>query len=124
MYVPPHFEVSDTAVSHDLIAHHPLGVLITQSESGLNANHIPFEVYKKHEESQPKPWKMSDALRDYMEMMVKSIVCIEIEITRLVGKFKLSQNRENRDRLNAGQMLVEQGNDLLGKAMLDVLPPK
>jgi transcriptional regulator len=59
-----------------------------------------------------------------MEMMVKSIVCIEIEITRLVGKFKLSQNRENRDRLNAGQMLVEQGNDLLGKAMLDVLPPK
>ena len=37
---------------------------------------------------------------------------------------KLSQNRENRDRLNAGQMLVEQGNEVLGKAMLDVLPPK
>jgi transcriptional regulator len=79
---------------------------------------------KKHEESQPKPWKMSDAPRDYMEMMVKSIVGIEIKITRLIGKFKLSQNRENRDRLNAGQMLVEQGNEVLGKAMLDVLPPK
>ena len=79
---------------------------------------------KKHEESQLKPWKMSDAPHDYMEMMVKSIVGIEIEITRLIGKFKLSQNRENRDRLNAGQMLVEQGNEVLGKAMLDVLPPK
>ena len=67
---------------------------------------------------------MSDAPRDYMEMMVKSIVGIEIEITRIIGKFKLSQNRENRDRLNAGQMLVEQGNEVLGKAMLDIVPPK
>ena len=67
---------------------------------------------------------MSDAPRDYMEMMVKSIVGLEIEITRMIGKFKLSQNRENRDRLNAGQVLVEQGNEVLGKAMLDVVPPK
>ena len=67
---------------------------------------------------------MSDAPRDYMEMMVKSIVGIEIEITRLIGKFKLSQNRENRDRLNAGTVLVEQGNEILGKAMLVVVPPK
>jgi transcriptional regulator len=59
-----------------------------------------------------------------MEMMVKSIVGIEIEITRLIGKFKLSQNRENRDRLNAAKVLVEQGNEILGKAMLDVVPPK
>jgi transcriptional regulator len=79
---------------------------------------------KKHEASQPKPWKMSDAPRDYMEMMVKSIVGIEIEITRFIGKFKLSQNRENRDRLNAGQVLVEQGNGVLGRAMLDVVPPE
>jgi transcriptional regulator len=67
---------------------------------------------------------MSDAPRDYMDMMVKSIVGMEIEITRIIGKFKLSQNRENRDRLNAGQMLVEQGNEVLGKAMLDVVLPK
>ena len=210
MYVPPHFEVSNPEILQDLIAHHPLGVLVTQSESGLNANHIPFEleansstngilrahvarnnpvwqlsangdevlvvfqaddayispnwypskhethqqvptwnyrvvhaygkitIYddekyvralvgrltKKHEASQPKPWKMSDAPRDYMEMMVKSIVGIEIEITQMIGKFKLSQNRENRDRLNAGKVLVEQGNEVLGKAMLDVVPPK
>jgi len=210
MYVPPHFEVSNPEILQDLIAHHPLGVLVTQSESGLNANHIPFELEansstngilrahvarnnpvwqlsangdevlvvfqaddayispnwypskhethqqvptwnyrvvhaygkiticddekyvralvgrltKKHEASQPKPWKMSDAPRDYMEMMVKSIVGIEIEITQMIGKFKLSQNRENRDRLNAGKVLVEQGNEVLGKAMLDVVPPK
>ena len=67
---------------------------------------------------------MSDAPRDYMEMMVKSIVGIEIEITRMIGKFKLSQNRENRDRLNAGQVLVEQGNEVLGKAMLGLVQPK
>ena len=44
MYIPPHFEVSNPALLHDLIAHHPLGVLTTHSEFGLNANHIPFEL--------------------------------------------------------------------------------
>jgi len=50
-----------------------------------------------HEASQPQPWKMSDAPKDYIADMVKAIVGIEVEITRLTGKFKLSQNREARD---------------------------
>jgi len=51
----------------------------------------------RHEASQPQPWKMSDAPKDYIADMVKAIVGIEVEITRLTGKFKLSQNREARD---------------------------
>ncbi len=32
MYVPPHFEVSNPAALHDLIAHHPLGVMIKPNQ--------------------------------------------------------------------------------------------
>lgn len=72
-----------------------------------------------HEATQPKPWKMSDAPEDYIAAMLRSIVGIEIAITRLVGKFKLSQNRELRDRLSLGEALKKQGDIALGQATLD-----
>ncbi len=72
-----------------------------------------------HEATRPEPWKMSDAPEDYIEAMLRSIVGIEIAINRLVGKFKLSQNRELRDRLSLGEALKKQGDIALGQATLD-----
>ena len=43
------------------------------------------------EASLPQPWKMSDSSREFIDMMVEAVVGIEIEITRLFGKAKLSQ---------------------------------
>jgi transcriptional regulator len=78
---------------------------------------------RQHEARQTAPWKMDDAPQDYIDTMLKAIVGIEIEITRLVGKFKLSQNRETRDRLGAADALIGQGDGGLGQAMKDALPP-
>ena len=50
-----------------------------------------------HEAAQPQPWAVSDAPADYIAAMLKAIVCIEIELTALVGKYKLSQNRSAVD---------------------------
>ena len=72
----------------------------------------------RHEADQPRPWKMGDAPPDYIDAMLKSIVGIEITVARLVGKFKLSQNREARDRVSAAQALIAQGDIELGQAML------
>ncbi len=44
MYVPPHFEESRPERLHAVIAEHPLGILVTQGPSGLDANHLPFEL--------------------------------------------------------------------------------
>ncbi len=71
-----------------------------------------------HEASEPQPWKMSDSSRDFIDAMVKAVVGIEIEITRLVGKAKLSQNKEVRDMRSAGEKLVAKGEPVLGRAML------
>jgi len=61
-----------------------------------------------HEATEPKPWKIGNSVPDY-DGMLKTIVVIEISITRLEGKAKLSQNREDRDRLNSADVLEKQG---------------
>ncbi|HHQ4773408.1 MULTISPECIES: FMN-binding negative transcriptional regulator [Aeromonas] len=64
---------------------------------------------RHHEAGEPTPWKMADAPRDYLEAKVAAVVGIEIEITGLVGKFKLSQNKEAADRQEAAHALYARG---------------
>ena len=68
-----------------------------------------------------RPWKMTDSAAEYIDAMLKAIVGLEIEITRIVGKWKLSQNKEARDRANAAAELRARGEDALAQAMLTAL---
>ena len=206
MYVPKHFDEADPAMLHDLIEKNAFGILFTNGRSGLDANHIPFELSRgqghlgvlhahvaranpvwqdiatgdevltvfraadayisptwyptkqksekqvptwnylvahahgrvtihdeeryvrgvvgrltrRHEATQAQPWKMSDSPRDYIDTLMKAIVGIEIEITRLIGKSKLSQNKDAEDILGAGNALKERGSDVIGDAMLAI----
>ena len=52
----------------------------------------------RFEAPQARPWGIGDAPADYIETMLRSIVGIEIEVTSLVGKWKVSQNRNKADR--------------------------
>lgn len=73
---------------------------------------------RTHEASQPMPWKMTDSPKDFIDTMLKAIVGLEVEITRLVGKSKLSQNKEVGDIRSAGEALRTQGDRVIGDAML------
>lgn len=203
MYTPSHFDESRPEVLHDLIAKHPLGMLVSHGPLGLDANHLPFELdlsgggegvlrahvarnnplwqqlangaevmvvfraeagyispswypskheshrqvptwnyrvvhahgritirdeekyvrglvarlTRKHEADQPKPWKMGDAPPEHIDQLLQAIVGIEVAVSRWEGKFKLSQNRETRDRLAAADAASEHGNPALGQAM-------
>ncbi len=78
---------------------------------------VVAKLTRRHEAALPTPWKMGDAPADFIDTMLKSIVGIEIEITRLEGKLKLSQNKEARDRLGAADGLREQGHTAIADAM-------
>ncbi|QXW30237.1 FMN-binding negative transcriptional regulator [Aeromonas sanarellii] len=78
---------------------------------------------RTQEAAEPRPWKMADVPRDYLEAMVAAVVGIEIEIDRLVGKFKLSQNKEAADRQGAIAALLQRGQEALGEAMQSPPPP-
>jgi transcriptional regulator len=71
----------------------------------------------RHEAVQPRPWRMSESPQSFINEMLASIVGLEIEITRLVGKFKLGQNKEQRDVLGAADALKAQGNSAIADAM-------
>ncbi len=71
-----------------------------------------------------RPWKMSDSSKEYIDQMVGMIVGIELEIARLVGKWKLSQNREQRDLVNAAEELRKRGARETADAMLETLKPR
>lgn len=65
-----------------------------------------------------RPWKMTDSSPDYIEHMLASIVGIEIEITNVVGKWKLSQNKDERDRSSAADELRKRGESDISAAMI------
>jgi len=52
----------------------------------------------RHEGAKPDPWKVSDAPADYIRSHLKGIVGVQMTISRLEGKRKLSQNRGAADR--------------------------
>jgi transcriptional regulator len=206
MYIPPQFAEPRLEELHRIVREHALGVLITNSSAGLDANHLPFmldadtggygvltahvaranplwrevqngqevlvvfrgvdayispnwypskhethrqvptwnyqavhahgtltvhdderfvrsvvaKLTRKHEAGEPKPWKMGDSAPDYINAMLHNIVGIEITLTSLVGKFKLSQNREERDRLGAADALDAKGHNTIARAMREL----
>lgn len=203
MYLPPLFAESRPEELHRIIRQHPLGMLVTQTAAGLEANHLPFvldasqgpagtllahvaranpiwtevrdgdsvlvvfrgaqgyispnwypskhethrhvptwnyEIVHAHgcitilddetfvrgmvarltrqsEASEPRPWKMGDAPTDYIAEELRQIVGIRIELTRVEGKRKLSQNRDARDFEGTVDALDERGHSELAAAM-------
>ena len=64
-----------------------------------------------------RPWKMSDAPRDFLDQMVSSIIGISVTVTQMVGKRKLGQNRDDGDRLAAAEALEGLGDAATASAM-------
>ncbi len=56
------------------------------------------KLTERHEAQRQEPWKVTDAPADYINKQVGAIVGLEIPVTRLVGKWKVSQNRSPDDR--------------------------
>ncbi len=52
----------------------------------------------EHESKRNEPWKVTDAPAEFVDSQLKAIVGIELAITQLIGKWKVSQNRVPKDR--------------------------
>ena len=194
MYLPAHFEEKRAEVLHAAVRAHPLGLLITHGEAGLDANPIPFmldvdeagaatlrghvaranplwrdaqgsdtlvvfqgpqayvspgwyaskadtgkvvptwnyvvvqargplrvhddaawlhafvsRLTERHEAPRSTPWAVGDAPADYIATMLRAIVGIEIPVSALTGKWKVSQNRSAADRDGVARGLADLG---------------
>jgi len=63
----------------------------------------------RHEAGRPAPWSVDDAPVDYIEGQLRAIVGVEVVISRIEAKLKLSQNRSKADVEGAIDGLVEVG---------------
>ena len=63
----------------------------------------------RHEAPRANPWAVTDAPDDYIATMLRAIVGIEIKLSALTGKWKVSQNRNAADREGVARGLSESG---------------
>lgn len=63
----------------------------------------------RHEAGRPAPWKVTDAPADYIDKQLGAIIGLEIPVTRLIGKWKMSQNRPPQDREGVVEGLRHEG---------------
>lgn len=208
MHVPEHFAETRLEELHRIMRVHPFGLLVTHTEAGLGADHLPFvldadrgafgtlifhvaranpvwraladgdpalvvfrgahgyvsanwyasrhdtpeqaptwnyqavhahgrvrilddvrsvhamvaRLVRQQESAQPQPWKLSDAPSDYVGAELAQVVGLELEITRLEGQQKLSQNKDDSDFASAVAALEARGEVALANEMKRVRP--
>src|SRR5262245_14465811 len=69
------------------------------------------QLTQRHEGMRDAPWKVSDAPEEYVAKQVGRIVGVEMQIVRLLGKWKLGQNRPEADQRGMidGLLLEKEG---------------
>jgi transcriptional regulator len=69
-----------------------------------------------HEAPRREPWHVTDAPATYIDAQISGIVGLEIDIRRIEGKWKVSQNRPEADRSG-----VAEGLEAIGDARMSSL---
>ncbi len=102
---PSWYEVELSVPTWNYAAVHAYGVprLVEDGEELYNLLKILIET---HEAQFEYPWSFQ-LPNDYLQKMIRGIVAFEIEITRLEGKLKMSQNRTTSERENVIAALKE-----------------
>jgi transcriptional regulator len=78
------------------VAVHAYGTLRFIDDVGFLARHLDA-LTERHESGRERPWSVADAPAEYIEQLRRGIVGVELTITRLEGKWKMSQNRSDAD---------------------------
>lgn len=68
---------------------------------------------RTHEAGRAAPWQIEDAPAAFVAAQLKGIVGVEIPLTSLTGKWKVSQNRDQADRAGVATGLRADGRDSL-----------
>ena len=86
-------------------AHGPLRFIDDPQSLREHVERLTFE----HEQNRPDPWSTNDAPEAYIGGLLKGVVGVELPIARLEGKWKMSQNKNDQDRLGVSDGLANEG---------------
>ena len=111
-YISPNWyktkdETGKVVPTWNYVAIHAYGTLeLFTDAASLHA--LVSRLTDLHETGIPNPWKVADAPEAYIQGQLKGIVGFRMPITRLQGKWKMSQNRPPADRAGVKAALEEQ----------------
>jgi transcriptional regulator len=80
----------------DYVVAHVHGELVAHEDPGWLAAHVR-RLTDVHERGRPEPWAVDDAPDRFVAGQLRAIVGVEVRITRVEAKWKLSQNRSAAD---------------------------
>jgi transcriptional regulator len=95
---PTWYEAEHVVPTWNYLAVHVYGTL-RLVESHEETVGIVKRLVKFYEQSQPRPWDFDEA-EPYFDKMAGAVVAFQIDIARLEGKWKLSQNHPRERREN------------------------
>jgi transcriptional regulator len=95
---------------------HAHGTITVHDDEAFVRRNVAL-LTRRNEAAEPKPWKMGDSAPEFIDSMLRNIVGIEIAVDSLVGKSKLSQNKDARDRDNAADVLDSREHGALARSM-------
>jgi transcriptional regulator len=126
-WYPSKAEHGKTVPTWNYAAVHAYGKPAVMQDAAWLRRHVG-ELTDQQERGEAQPWAVSDAPERYVDVMLRGIVGFRFEIARLEGKWKMSQNREMKDRAGAAQGLERrsEGDDAEVAALLrrHVVPEK
>ncbi len=113
---PAHYESRQSVPTWNYIAVHAYGVprIVETKEAMLDA------MIAQHEPAHLQQWH--GQTEQYKAGMLAGIVAFEIDVARLEGKYKLSQNRPEGDRRQVMESLGQSGDPVITgvvKAMME-----
>ncbi|CAB3890786.1 FMN-binding negative transcriptional regulator [Achromobacter piechaudii] len=94
----------------NFVAVHAWGTPIIQDDPGWLRAQLDA-LTASQEKARAQPWSVDDAPADFIAAQMRAIVGVEIPISRIEGKWKVSQNRTPADRQGVAQGLASEAGD-------------
>ena len=89
---------------------HLHGQLVARHEADWKREMLN-RLTNQQEASQAIPWQMTDAPADYLDKQLQGIVGLELTVSSMVGKWKVSQNQPIENKLSVVEHLQKQDQD-------------
>lgn len=107
-WYPTKQESGKVVPTYNYMVVHAYGALRAVEDASWLRNLVTRLTDRFEGERTPR-WRVTDAPADYVERMLSAIVGIEIPVSRMLGKWKISQNRPAADRAGVADGLMETG---------------
>jgi transcriptional regulator len=110
---PALYEKRESVPTWNYIAVHAYGTpqIIRHADSHAALDALMETMFERYDPAYAKQW--SELSETFREGMLKGIVGFEMTVTRLEGKYKLSQNRSHTDQWNVAHTLLQSADPVI-----------